>query len=197
MKVAGTFITGETDAAKLPIQATSFSPSSLLLSPPASAGRGDADTDVLPLGCSCWHVAQLLLLPPRWEDGGGEEKEEENCCCFSGCPENCEGCREVKNWAERLWLKGNASEGGVLWQSTKKINFTWHLQFLQTSEEKQQSADTLLILHCFSRNSSDIFPATVVVRYIEMENTCYFSDQRTQTNTFFLKENKTVFMWIK
>lgn len=52
MKVASTFITGEIDAAKLLIQVTSFS-SSLSLPPLAGVPGGDADTDVLPLGCSC------------------------------------------------------------------------------------------------------------------------------------------------
>lgn len=110
MKVASTFIIGETDAAKLLIQATRFSPSSLLLPPPTGAPGGDADTDVLPLGYSCPRVAQLLLLPARWEDRGGEGKEEESCCCSTGCRENWEGCWGVKSWAERLLLKGNASE---------------------------------------------------------------------------------------
>lgn len=53
MKVASTFVTGEIDAAKLLIQVTSFSSSSLSLPPLAGVPGGDADTDVLPLGCSC------------------------------------------------------------------------------------------------------------------------------------------------
>jgi len=76
MRVASTFMTGETTATELLLHASSFSPPSLLQPPLTDAHGEEVGRDVLPLGCGCQLMTQLLLLPPRPERGGGKGKEK-------------------------------------------------------------------------------------------------------------------------
>lgn len=139
MKVASTFRTGKTDAAKLltATESTSFSPSSLLLPTPASAPEGNADADVLPLGCGCQCTAQLLLLPPWWEDGEGEGKEEESYLLQLLHKLSGRIVRAVMKSRVRLrefhWKKMPVR--GKYFDRTQTPNFTWLLWFLQANEE--------------------------------------------------------------
>ena len=75
---------------------------------------------------------------------------------------------------------------------THKKNY---LGFTDSTSKWGETAICRYTIHValLSCNNSKFFPATVVVRYTEMENTCYFSDQRTQMNVFFLKENSLYF----
>lgn len=138
----------ETDAAKLLIQATRFSSSSLLLPPPAGAPGGDADTAVLPMGCGCWGMAQLLLLPPGWEE---VERRKSRAIAdplvvgrIMGAVGKLRAKLSSSSWNKCQW-------GATMVTEHKRKNFIWHLPFLQANEEEHQSADRLLIFIAFSQ----------------------------------------------
>lgn len=112
------------------------------------APGGDADTAVLPMGCGCWGMAQLLLLPPGWEEVEGRKRRAIADPLVVG--RIMGAVRKLRaRLSSSCWNKGQ--RGATMVTEHKRKNFTWHLPFLQANEEKHQSADRLLIFIALSQ----------------------------------------------
>lgn len=125
---------------------------------------GFPGTDISPLGCSCQPLPSSSGCIPggRIEEAKGRQRR--GVAAAFGRPTRA--FWKAESWTERLTLIGNTRKVEMWWQSTKK--FTWHLPFtikhylaFYLTEKWGETANMRSFL--YTANSSDIFPATVVV----------------------------------
>lgn len=144
-----------------------------------------------------WAVADNGPAPPVASPVGGRRRrrEERGELPATVAPQavgnNCEGRNEVKSQAESPTGKKCQWGESILTRQNHQILPDFYGFYRQM--RRTAICRYTIYFALFYHNSFDIFPATVVVRYIEMENTSCFSDQRTQTNTTFVTENTLCF----
>lgn len=134
-------------------------------------------------------IAQLVWLHTRRKDRGGKGKTEERCCCcfwetHKGFLESWE-----LDWEAHTDRKHQKGWNVVTEHKKIYLAFTiYHKTLPGILPHRKVRRNSKYALFSLYSQQLWYFSSYSGSWYIETENICYFSDQRTQANTFFLTE---------